>query len=273
MFYRVDRLVTAPLRTYPNFLIIGAQRCGTTSLYNFLTEHSCILPALKKEVHFFDINYRRGDYWYRAHFPLSKHIFKDARDDEAVITGEATPYYLFHPLAAARVYQKIPDVKIIIMLRNPVDRAYSHYHHECDIEIEKLSFEDAVKAETERLKGEEDKMIHRPRYRGFYHQHFSYLARGIYVDQLKRWTPFFSKDQILILKSEDFFSNTQVSMKRVFEFLNIKAFKLNHYKIYNQINYSDMNPETRSRLSEYFHDHNERLYEYLGVDFHWNKKP
>ena len=121
--------------TKPNFLIIGAQRCGTTSLYNYLIQHPQIVPSSKKEVHFFDLNFHLGQSWYEKHFP-------EVSDN--ILTGEASPYYIFHPLCPKRIFDYDPSVKLIVILRNPIDRAYSHYRHIVRLGHEPLKFEDAL---------------------------------------------------------------------------------------------------------------------------------
>src|SRR4051812_20031887 len=118
------RHLSAPLRGLPSVLIIGAQKSGTTSLSSYLVEHPDMLPSLRKEVHYFSFNYERGVNWYRAHFPYTHHLRRGA------LTLDATPYYLVHPLVAQRAAQLLPHAKLVVLLRNPVDRALSHYQHE-----------------------------------------------------------------------------------------------------------------------------------------------
>ncbi|MFN8451844.1 MAG: sulfotransferase [Anaerolineae bacterium] len=136
------RYLTAARRLEPQFAIIGGQKCGTTSLYAYLLQHPRVV-SLFKEVHFFDNNYYKGRRWYRAQFPLA-----GAPSEDALITFDASPYYLFHPAAPQRVAALYPDMKLIALLRNPVDRAYSHYSHNRQSTAEKLSFEDAIRAEA-----------------------------------------------------------------------------------------------------------------------------
>ncbi len=262
----LHRLLTSHIRVLPDFIIIGAQRCGTTSLYNYLSQHPCVVPALVKEVHFFDINFHKGIHWYRSHFPTFLEKYK-----QNIITGEASPYYIFHPHAARRIFKIIPQVKLIVLLRNPVDRAYSHYHHEVRIGAETLSFEEAIEKESERLKGEIKKMLENENYYSFNHQHYSYLSRGIYIDQIKVWMSLFPKEQILIIKSEDFYANPSAVFRRVLEFLNLPIWEPKEYKKFNYANYPKMNPATRKRLIKFFEPYNQKLYEYLGVNFGWDR--
>ena len=154
----------------PDYLVIGAQKAGTTSLYRYMISHPMIRPASDKQVHYFDFNYDKPFDWYRSQFP--------AGSGNGLVTGEATPYYIFHPDAARRVRLVLPDVKIVALLRNPIDRACSHYMHEIKNGTESLSFEDAVEAEEGRLRGEEDKICEGVNYYSYNHVKFSYLARG-----------------------------------------------------------------------------------------------
>lgn len=141
------KLITAPLRLLPNFIIIGAQKGGTSSMFSYLKQHPQLqLPDIK-EIHFFDNNYQKGSTWYKSHFPLI--IVKNK------LTGEASPYYLFHPHVPQRVIQLCPKVKLIVMLRNPADRAYSHYMMQNKRKIDPLpTFEEAIDAEESRLRDE-----------------------------------------------------------------------------------------------------------------------
>jgi hypothetical protein len=281
---QVLRVMTSPLRLAPDFIIIGGQRCGTTSLYNYLIEHPGIVPASTKEVHFFDYNFKRPFFWYRAQFPsyLHKFYIERVRDLEFV-TGEATPYYLFHPLSPRRVAEKMPQVKLIVLLRNPIDRAYSQHWLESKLGYDTLSFEDAIKCEEERTAGEREKMLENANYESYSFRHYSYLSRGRYVEQLQTWMSYFPQKQFLILKSEDLYSNSASVVKQALEFLGApvgeqypsnKEFK--QYREPTREGYKSnekapkMKGEVRERLLEYFKPYNARLYEFLGRDFGWD---
>ena len=147
----------------PDFLIIGTQRGGTTSLYNYLLARPQIAAATRKEVHFFDNNFHRGIPWYRAHFPsLIQGDMAETIRGQRFITGEASPYYLFHPHAPARAALVVPKAKLIVLLRNPVDRAYSHYCRMVKKGRETLSFEDALAQEEIRTRGEGQRLAADP---------------------------------------------------------------------------------------------------------------
>jgi hypothetical protein len=231
----------------PDFVIIGAQKGGTSFLYHLLTLHPLVEPAARKELHFFDDPQRfdNGAGWYRRCFPQSS--WKDGRRS---ITGEATPSYLFDPPVPKRMAGVVPQARLITLLRNPIDRAYSHFQMQVKRGSEPNTFEEAIEQ-----------------------QDSSYLSRGIYVDQLLRWFALFSREQMLILKSEDFFERPVEHLKVVLNFLELpdlqpEASELQqrrHTGTYRQ----EMDPSTRRRLEAYFEPYNNRLYECLGVDFGW----
>lgn len=268
---RFFRILTSSVRTLPDFLIVGAQKCGTTSLYNYLTEHPCVMPAVMKEVHFFDVNFNKSTIWYRSFFPtvVIKNYFKRIYKRN-LITGESSPYYLFHPHVPKRIFSILPNVKIVMLLRNPVDRAYSHYNQEVKLRFEYLSFKEAIELEQERLNGEVEKILEDENYYSYNHGHYSYLARGIYVDQIKNWLRFFSKKQVLILRSEDFFRNPAKITKKIFKFLEIPNWSDIKYKKFAEGSYKKMDNEIRENLIRYFKLHNQRLYKFLGKDFKWD---
>lgn len=263
----------AATRMAPEFLIIGTQRGGTTSLYNYLGEHPTIEPLRRREVHFFDIQFARGMSWYRSRFPsCARRLRARIRGLPRLITGESSPYYLFHPLTAERVAAALPEVKLIVLLRNPVNRAYSHLHLVRKKKQETLEFAQAIDAEAERLRGEEEKICADGDYYSASHQQHSYLARGIYADQLERWLAVFPREQFLILRSEDLYENPRAIVQQTLRFLQPDCpdtWALPEYKKYNDTSYQRMEPELRQRLTDFFRPHNQRLARLLGRDFGW----
>lgn len=264
---RAGRSVIDYFRLRPSFLIIGAQRAGTTSLYNYLCEHPLVVPAAQKELHFFDRSYSRSLPDYFRQYPI---VWRSALPiGPRRITGEATPYYLFHPLAAGRVQQALPGVKLIGLLRNPIDRAFSHYHHAVKLGAEPLPFEAAIEREPERLAGEFERLCCEPDYHSPAHVYHSYLARGVYVDQLERWMSLFPGEQFQILKSEDFYADPNAMLRSVFAFLGLPPAEIRTGEQHNRQDYAPMHPDTRARLQDYFAPHNTRLYRFLNRDFGW----
>jgi hypothetical protein len=263
-FWWIFHRLTTPLRVLPDFLIIGVMKGGTTSLFHYLAKHPEIKPPFRKEIKFFDIHYGQGLNWYRAHFPLK------AKMSIGTITGEATPYYIFHPLASERVAKAIPNVRLIAILRNPVDRGYSHYNHMVRVGREDLSFEDALEAEEKRLFQEDEKITSNPDYSTFMHLHYSYKARGRYVEQIKRWLGFFQRDQMLFLSSEKLYEQPSMVYDRATEFLGVSRWIPAEFKAFNQGGYDGLSGTARARLSDYFKPYNQELYELLNMDFGWD---
>jgi hypothetical protein len=241
----------------PGFIIIGAQKGGTTSLYRYLGEHPDVGLARLQEVHFFSWWYEKGKPWYLAHFrPRGKYP----------IVGEVSPSYLLHPKAAERVHQVLPQVKIIALLRNPIDRAYSQHQMNIKRKLESLSFEEAIAQEPERLSGDGDWSDMEWRSSSW----VSYLRRGLYADQLEPWLQLFPREQVLVMKSETFFERPDEGYQQALEFLGLPPWQLDQFMVHKAGNYPDMRPETRDRLAEYFAPHNRRLYELLGWDLGWD---
>ncbi len=262
------RLLTSSFRAMPSFIIIGSQKSGTTSLYNYLAQHPNVEPAFQKELHFFSKYYSNGFSWYRSNFPFYKQSF---------ITGEASPNYIFCPYSPQRMFEALPSVKLIVLLRNPVDRAYSHYHHKLrglqwikNPSVEILSFEEEIAKEAERLRLPLEQIARGEEYSDAYIR-FSYLSKGIYLPQLLNWSKFFSKEQLLVLESETFFTETSKMFASVLEFLGLPRWSPDAFPVLNKIERTNMSADTRQHLVEYFKPRNRELYEYLGVEFNWDK--
>jgi hypothetical protein len=250
---------TAGLRCLPDFLIIGAQRGGTTSLYYYLCAHPQVLAPLSKEVHFFSRHWSRGVGWYRAHFPLRASTAGPRRTTR--LTFEATPYYLSHPLAPARAAEVVADARLLVLLRDPVQRAWSHYRHMVRLGLEPLSFEQAIEREPERLAGEVERMRSDPGYVAVNHQRYSYLTRGAYADHLEAWLRHFSPDRLLVLRSEALFADPARGYRRVLGFLGLQAWAPSAFPIHTKQSPlpRGMPAATRRRLEEHFAPANERL--------------
>lgn len=268
---RLYRYISARRRRLPDYIIAGAQKSGTTSLWAYLSEHPNVEPPMTKEMSYFDVNYHRGTDWYRMHFPLADAAHAPG-DAPHTLTGESTAYYFFHPLAPERIAQTLPHVKIILLLRNPVDRAFSHYQLKLRRLQETLSFEEALDAEEQRLAGEHDKIIRDGSYYSAAHDRFSYQARGRYLEQICRWQQYFPPERMLILESGTFFRQTGEMFDAVQDFLGLPRWAPSQFGNRFPGKYSEkMNPATRQRLVEYFAPHNERLYAHLKTRFDWDR--
>jgi hypothetical protein len=262
---------TAAIRPLPDYLIVGGQRCGTTALHDLLARHPLIGAAHVKEVHFFDLQFDRGERWYRGHFPNdARRALAVRRHGGRVVCGEASPYYLFHPLAPGRVARILPEVRVIAMVRDPVARAVSHYHHEVALGAESLQLQEALAAEQERLAGEEERILADPGYAGFAHQHHSYVARGRYLGQLERWAEHVPAERTLVVRSEDFFEQPQDVVAQVLRFLDLPPMTVPASGTSrNAASYSGIDGASEAWLRERFAEDNRRLEGYLGRELGW----
>ena len=233
-------------------------------MFAYLNQHPQMKLPDVKEIHFFDLNYSNGLDWYTSHFP-------PASLSHRMVTGEASPYYLFHPHVPERVRLHCPDVNILVMLRNPADRAYSHYMMQKRRQFDKSgSFEEAISLEDERLGGELEKIVQDPTYNSTNHQRLSYLARGFYFQQISRWLRFFRMDQCLFIRSENFFTHPEDELVKVYQFLKITEDLPSNLSPENTNKYPPMAEETRKRLTRYFEEDSRKLSELLGSGFRWN---
>lgn len=262
--------VTAPLRPRPDFIMAGAQRCGTTSLFRALMAHPQVVrPTFHKGINYFDLNYYRGERWYRGHFPVRAIGGRRAAGYGAPAVFEASGYYLYHPFAPARIARDLPGVKLIVMLRDPVERAFSAYKHELARGYETESFERALELEDERLRGEIDRLRDDPRYESFSHRHHSYRHRGQYAEQLARLLEFFPASQLHVIESESFFAAPAAEYQRLVSFLGLAAFQPASFDRYNARPGTGLADATRDRLTEHYRPHDERLATLLGRKPAW----
>jgi len=263
-----SRLATANYRALPDFIIIGSQKCGTTSLFHYLGQHPQIAASFGKEVHYFDgglepsvDNFQKGKRWYQANFPLKKAIQPGHK------AFEASPLYIFHPLAPRRIHDLIPRVKLIALLRNPTERAISHYFHTKRRGKEDLPLFEALKRERDRL----EPVMKSGDYKcdAFIHQ--SYQSRGLYLMQLKRYLEYFSRDQILIMSSEEFFASPTACLRTVFEFVGVDPlFGIEDLAARNVGgNKQQVDARAHEYLDAFFKPHNEALYQFVGRDYGW----
>lgn len=270
--YIKTEMVPSYFHMLPDFVIVGAMKCGTTSLFQYLAQHPDIIVSKKKEIHYFDFGYSNGLKWYRRQFPTKIQKIKRQLSGRRTVTGEASPYYMFHPHACKRMAALLPDAKLIVLLRNPVDRAFSHYYNEIRHERESLALEEAFEAEPERLAGEVEKMMEDEKYFSFHHGHHAYLARGIYIEQIRQVREYYPEDQLLVLDSDLLFSEPQQTCNHVFHFLGLPPWGIQEFKVHNPGQYKNpMSPELRKKLVAYYSPHNKALYEYLGTRFDWDR--
>jgi hypothetical protein len=234
----------------PDFFIIGAQKSGTTSLYSHLVQHPNVILRVNKEVHFWsrNRNCEKGMAWYRSHFPsgIEKKV-RSGFQSGKVLSGEGTTVMSL-PNAPSRIRDQYPALKLIAILRDPVQRAFSHYRHvrRTHPEQEPLPFEEAIQQEDR-----------------------DYKSRGRYAEQLQRWFSLFGRDQVLVSSFERFVEKPQEATDKCFRFLNLSAFQVEARHYNRDQSNEEMSPATEEYLREFFRPHNQKLYDLLGQDMGW----
>lgn len=267
---------TATARAHPDFLVIGAKRGGTTSLWRYLSEHPAVRPLFprpenRKGMYYFDEQFGRGDRWYRSHFPLRSRRDRRIGSATPTVVGEATPYYLYHPLAPARAQAVVPDARILVVLRDPVERAYSHYKERGANDTESLSFAAAIAAEPDRLRGEADRILAEPGYVSFAHRHCSYVDQGRYAPMLERWFTAFGRDRVLVEISEEMYADPQATFDRVTDHLGIRPHALRDTSAHNAEPAQELDPATRAELTALLAPAVRATEELLGRELPWSR--
>ncbi|GAA3127989.1 hypothetical protein GCM10010466_18470 [Planomonospora alba] len=267
---QVGRL-TNGMRMLPGFLLVGTQRGGTTSLWRALTAHPRIAPPLfHKGVHYFDVNYTRGMGWYRGHFPIRSLAHRRAPGGP-VLTGESAGYYMHHPLSAERIAADLPGIKLLAVLRDPVERAYSAHKHELARGFETEPFERALELEEGRLAGEVERILADPAYVSHSHRHHSYVDRGRYAGQIDRLFRLFGRERVHVLFAEDFFADPETEYVRILDFLGLPRWFPEVFERHNARPRSPMPESLRAELTDRFAPDDERLAELLGVTPPWRR--
>ena len=287
---RFSRKITSRFRMLPSFLILGGSRSGNTSLFAYLTEHPNIMPGSLKAFFFFQYFTNNKTSFYRSQFPIKR---------KNLITCDSTSSYFVHPLIPARVHKLLPSAKLIVVLRNPVERAYSEFHYTVTLGSELTeNFEDVIKSELKRIEIGNKKPELKIENTNYNHFAFSHLRDGLYVQHLERWLKFFPNEQLLVLHTKDLSTNFDNTLAKTFEFLNLPKYQIenrieknkidkirplsgherNIYKnidsktrtLFNVQNYPEIKSETRKFLQDFFRPHNEKLFKMIGKRFDWN---
>ncbi len=268
------RTLTADDRILPDFVIIGCQRGGTSSLYTYLGLHPEIGPSLRKETEYFTINFGKGERWYRAHFPLRIRRSFSSWRGKRLLTFEATPDYLLDPRAAERCKDLLPGAKIVVLLREPAERALSHFHHNLRLEMESESFERALELEEERIAGDLEEIARgtSSRLSGF--RRYTYVERGKYADQLERWLEHYPRDQVLVLESEKFFDDPASVLVEIQEFVGASPWLPAEFRNYSYLTrgaqgHEKVPPQIRQSLDDQFAASNKALADMQDVDLEW----
>jgi hypothetical protein len=270
-------VATAGSRRPPELIVVGAKRGGTTSLWKYLDAHPGILPTFPraeqiKGTYFFDEEWSRGERWYRSHFPTDRTRAKAARHlGYDPIAFEASPYYLFHPHAPARARQVAPDAVIVALLRDPVERAFSHFKERSN-HTESLTFAEALAAEEERTAGEEARMLADPSVVSMAHRHQTYVAQSRYAPMLERWFAAFPRDQVLVTAAEDFYADPQSFCDLITERVGLPSRDLGDPEPFNSEPSADMDPAVRAQLRAALDEDIHAVESLLGRPMPWGER-
>ena len=263
-------LLTADLRMEPSFIIAGAQRSGTTTLFHLLAEHpNLVRPTLVKGTGYFDDYYPRGRRWYRAHFPIRLLARWLSRGSGPLSTFECSGYYMFHPLAPGRIAEELPDARVVVMLRNPVDRAVSAHGHERMRGFESISMPQALDREGGRLSGEVDRLARGDGYRSFAHRHHAYLGRGEYAGQVSALMEAVGRDRVYVMDADAFFADPRDEFASLQRWLGLPVWLPEHIDRWNAGSREPLSPAWRERLDRHFEPHDRALAELIGHPLSW----
>lgn len=264
---------TSDHRPPADMLIVGAKRGGTTSLFEYVAEHPGVLPLFParraKGTYFFTDHYDLGEAWWLSHFPTTwTRDLAQRRLGYRPVTAEASPYYLFHPLAPERAAQAAPHAVVVAILRNPIERAFSHYK-ERKRHTETLSFDDALAAEAERTAGEEERLVADPTYVSFAHRHQTYAAQSKYGPMLRRWSAAFPPEQMFVRTAEEFYADPQGTVDELVTLLGLPRIALADASPRNAAPSADMAAATRARLADEMAETVAEVDAYLGRPTGW----
>lgn len=263
-------MLTARWRMLPDFVVIGAQRAGTTTLFRVLNDHPEVArPTISKGIGYFDVHYARGPVWYRAHFPLR--FIADLSRSGRAKTFESSGYYSFHPLAAERIARDLPGVRVVMMVRDPAERAYSAFKHESSRGFEQASFSEALALEPDRLAGEVEKIATDPSYQSYEHRHHAYVSRSQYAPQVQRFIDHVGEDRVYLVDADRFFAEPETELAALFAFLGLSPWQPDKVEQWNARPSKPMDPELRAELMSAFAESDDRLAALMGRTPTWRQ--
>ena len=243
----------------PDFLVIGPQKSGTTALYQYLTDHPHICSASVNEIFFFDFKYDFGIDWYKSHFPIIPEF--------DYLTGEASATYFNSVKAMERIAEILPNVKLIFIIRDPIDRAISDYYMKVRDGLESRDMKEAIISEIDFFKRESVDFLE-PGSK-FFIKHKGYVRNGLYFYFLKMYMDVFDLQNTILINSGKLLNSPRETMKTVFEFLGVEDHK-GHYPLINKGNYSKkVDQSVFNDLSNFFKPHNQLLEDLIYTKLNW----
>jgi hypothetical protein len=246
----------------PNFIIVGAQKAGTTALFHMLQQHSQLIGSKTKEIHYFDNDetYSNNSIeYYHSHF------INETKDESPKLFFEATPIYLYHPDVPKRLYSYNPNLKIIILLRDPIDRflsAWAMYHHHFKSGVYKKYHDHRSLSEVI------DYELQNKNNPNYFFNKRGYLQRGNYFYQIMDYLKYFEQKDILILPSVQLKNNHERLFHSTFEFLNVKNESIEYQVLNNSLVSVEIdNQNDLDRLQNFYSQPNKNLKRLTGISF------
>lgn len=270
---RLATTASAPLRPGPDLLVVGAKRSGTTFAWSALLDHPQVMacvPAAQhvKSPHWFTRHRDRSEAWYRGHFPTAAAKRRHVAAHGAALTVEADPMYLWDPRVASHARAVLPDARVVVLLRDPVDRACSHHRERTKAGVESLTLAEALAAEAGRTAGELERMAEHPSYDARALDWYSYRARGEYAPQVARWIAAYGTDRVLVLRSEDMYADPVATLGRIQDFAGLER-RAPASTRRNTAPGARIDPGLAAELRAHYEPHNKELARLLGTPVWW----
>ncbi len=279
--FTVDRMIrniTFWTRLLPDVIIVGNNKSASNTVFYNLIEHPQIKGSSRRENRFFDANYWRGTNWYRSYFPTKSSKKKFEKNNSKMLILDSSPTAFLHPYAAERMKKLLPNLKLIILFRNPTDHAYSLYHHRVRMNVEKETFENCILHDQERFEETERKWRNNEvREYSWKDLRLSYVSDGIYFNHIEKWFSLFPKENICCINVDDLAKKPIDILNKICTFLNLPNYNFKNY-VKKNVNkedsrkptYPPMNPETREKLIQFYKPHNKKLESFLNMKFNWD---
>jgi Sulfotransferase domain len=264
-------MATARWRLLPELIVVGGEQVGVTALCRLLEEHPQLMRSnATEETGFFEDEFHHGMRWYASHFPLCWPA--QSPNGGRARAFEGNSYYLFHPLAAERIARHLPGAQVVVLLRDPAERAYSAHRQERSLGREDVDFEEAIQLEAERLAGEEERLLALPGSTSFSHRHHAYLGRSHYAHQVGRFRDALGADRVHLVEAERFFAEPQKEFRRLQEELGLDAWDCGEVATRSALPAVGVDPDLRERLRTEFAADDEELSLWLGHAPIWHEE-
>ncbi len=255
--------ITAAQRKLPDFLVIGGKRCGTTTLFEFLRQHQMIAEPVIDHMGFFDDNYSIGINYYKSFFPIK------TEETAKKLDYDVTTSYLTSPFVAERVAKEIPNVKIIVLLRNPTSRAWSDYNASQKKDASEEEFQTYIDDELQELEASDfEEKVSKNDY-NMSEPFSNFIKKGLYSVYLKKWLKLFPRKNFLFISTESFSNDENKVFKQIFDFLGLSNFEIHKLQRMSKGNYEKLNPKIKNKLDLFFAPHNDELFKLINEKYDW----